>query len=28
VLVIYYFNKEKGTRHIAGTVLEIDPVEK
>lgn len=28
VLVIYYFNKEKGTRHIAGTVLEIDPAEK
>lgn len=28
VLVIYYFNKEKGTRHIAGTVLEIDPEEK
>jgi hypothetical protein len=25
VLVIYYFNKEKGTRHIAGTILEIEP---
>jgi len=23
VLVVYYFNKEKGTRHIAGTILEI-----
>lgn len=28
VLVIYYFNKEKGTRHIAGTILEIDPARK
>ena len=28
VLVVYYFNKEKGTRHIAGTVLEIDSAEK
>lgn len=28
VLVIYYFNKEKGTRHIAGTILEIDPAKK
>ena len=23
VLVVYYFNKENGTRHIAGTILEI-----
>lgn len=23
VLVVYYFNKDKGTRHIAGTILEI-----
>ena len=24
VLVIYYFNKENGTRYIAGTIIEID----
>lgn len=24
VLVIYYFNQENGTRHIAGTILEIE----
>jgi len=23
ILVVYYFNKENGTRHIAGTILEI-----
>jgi len=23
VLVTYYFNMENGTRHIAGTILEI-----
>jgi hypothetical protein len=23
VLITYYFNKENGTRHIAGTILEI-----
>jgi hypothetical protein len=25
VLVVYYFNLANGPRHIAGTVLEIDP---
>lgn len=25
VLVVYYFNRESGTRHIAGTILEILP---
>jgi len=24
VLVVYYFNQENGTRHIAGTVLQIE----
>ncbi len=24
VMVVYYFNKDNGTRHIAGTILEID----
>lgn len=24
VLVVYYFNQDNGTRHIAGTILEID----
>ncbi len=28
VLVTYYFNKDNGTRFIAGTVLEIDAVKK
>ena len=26
VLVTYYFNKNNGTRHIAGTILEIKPI--
>jgi hypothetical protein len=25
VLVVYYFNQNKGTRYIAGTILEIEP---
>lgn len=25
VLVVYYFNKENGNRHIAGTIIEIQP---
>lgn len=25
VLVVYYFNKDNGTRHIAGTIIEIQP---
>jgi len=25
VLVVYYFNKNRGTRYIAGTILEIEP---
>jgi hypothetical protein len=25
VLVVYYFNLANGPRHIAGTMLEIDP---
>lgn len=25
VLVVYYFNKDSGTRHIAGTIIEIQP---
>ncbi|MCM4167137.1 hypothetical protein KCTC52924_02715 [Arenibacter antarcticus] len=25
VLVVYYFNQENGTRHIAGTILDIQP---
>ncbi len=28
VLVIYYFNKENGTRYIAGTIIEIDSKSK
>jgi hypothetical protein len=28
VLVVYYFNKNKGTRYIAGTILEIEPSNK
>ena len=28
VLVVYYFNKEYSTRHIAGTILEISPERK
>jgi len=28
VLVVYYFNKDKGTRYIAGTILEIEPSNK
>lgn len=27
VLVTYYFNLEKGTRHIAGSILEISPAD-
>ncbi len=25
ILVVYYFNKQNGTRHIAGTFLSVDP---
>lgn len=28
ILVVYYFNKENGTRHIAGTILEIEENKK
>jgi sialidase-1 len=28
VLVVYYFNRDNGPRHIAGTILQIDPQKK